>query len=382
MPKKKILVDGLALLTPLTGIGRYTYENVKRFGDQDKLDIWFDYGFHSSTLYKAESHLQSSQEKKVRLLKRVINKIPFGKKIARHIKQWVAYLSQNRYDVYWQPNFIPVNGVKTKKLVTSVHDFSFFLQPEWHPQERLEYFNKYFFKNVKKSDHIITGSHYTKEEIVKHLDFPHEDITVIYHAVDHKLFRLYKEADLQKTKEKHNLPDSFILFVGSIEPRKNLLTLLKAYTQLPESIKEKLPLVLVGFKGWENEEVMKEIEHNKDYVIYLGYLTDIELAHVYNQASLFVYPSLYEGFGIPPLEAMACGTPVIASNVSSIPEVCQDAALYIDPQDVKQLSEKIVQLFSDAKLQEELRQIGLEHVKEFTWEKSSKAHFELLKNFL
>lgn len=380
--KRKILIDGLPLLSPLAGIGRYTYENAKRFRNKSELEIWFDYGFHSTTLYSDETQIQFIPEKNIRLLRRIINKVFFAKKIVRYIKSSLAFFSQNRYDIYWQPNFIPVNGVKSKNTVTSVHDFSFMLQPQWHPKERLEYFNENFLKNIKNSDHIITGSYYTKQEILKYLDFPDEKITVIYHGVDHTLFRLYPSESLLQTKKKYDLPDSFVLFVGSIEPRKNLLILLKAYTQLAEDIKQNLPLVLVGFKGWQNKEIMQEIQYNKKHVIYLGYLSDEELAHVYNLASIFVYPSLYEGFGIPPLEAMACGTPVIASRVSSLPEVCKDAALYIDPENSTNLEQVITTLYKNKVLQEQLRQKGLEHVKQFTWEKSSKAHFEVFDSLM
>mgnify|MGYP000350118574 CR=1 FL=1 len=192
----------------------------------------------------------------------------------------------------------------------------------------------------------------------------------------------YEKGILEDTKKKFDLPDNFILFVGSIEPRKNLITLLKAYTKLCSKDKDNTPLVLVGFKGWENKEIMKLIDKEKSHIKYLGYVEDEELPHVYNLASMFVFPTHYEGFGIPPIEAFACGTPVIVSNVASLPEVCSDAALYINPNDEDDLKDKIETLLNDNTLQKELIKKGLEKVKEYSWEKAAKKHLEIFNKVL
>ena len=141
----------------------------------------------------------------------------------------------------------------------------------------------------------------------------------------------YNAEALQVFKNVHKLPHKFVLFVGSIEPRKNLKNSLLAYNSLPDSFKKEYKFVLAGFKGWNNLEVMKIINEKQKNIVYLGYLSDHELAYVYNLATVFLYPSLYEGFGLPVLEAMASGTPVITSNTSSLPEVAGDAAVLIDP---------------------------------------------------
>ena len=379
--KKKILIDGLSLLSPFTGVAKYTYENASRLKKEySKSYEWFyDYGFHSKNLIGSESATQS--ENILKKLKSFIVSNPLLKSFIRKTLSAVSRLLSPSYDLYWQPNYIPQN-VKAKKVVTTVHDFSFHIQPEWHPEERFKYYQKKFWKKAAASDWIITGSNFTKQEIVKYMNYPEENITVIHHAVDHDIYRLYNEDELQTTKEKFGLNDTFLLFVGSIEPRKNLLNLLKAYHLLPEKIKKDYPLILAGFKGWENKEIMQEIKKEKEYIQYLGYLSNKELAHVYSLATVFIYPSLYEGFGIPPLEAMACGTAVIASNAASIPEVCGNAAVYINPNNSMDITEKIIDLLEKPDKRTALAGKGLVHSKRFTWEKAAGEHLKVFEKVL
>ena len=172
-----------------------------------------------------------------------------------------------------------------------------------HPKDRIEFFERFFMRNIKKATHIITGSNFTKSEIVEILGFDEGKISVIYHGYDDKVF--YPKDDTQKAvvKAKLNLTKEFILFAGSIEPRKNLATLIKAYNLLPSDLQAKFDLVIVGAKGWENSQIHELINQNKN-IKFAGFVADEELAALYSSASVFVYPSVYEGFGIPPLEAI------------------------------------------------------------------------------
>ena len=378
--KKKILVDSVSLLSPFTGVAKYTYENADRMRKLDETFIWsYSYGLHSNKLI--ESNTKSSTGNFLKQLKSVIVSNDIVKSFSRSLLSYISYISSPVYDLYWQPNYIP-NLVKAKKTITTVHDFSFHVQPEWHPKERLSYYKNNFWKKAAKSDWLITGSNFSKEEIVKYMDYPPEKISVIYHGVDHSLFKPYSQNELASTKSKFSLNDNFLLFVGSIEPRKNLINLLKAYHLLSDEIKNEYPLILVGFKGWENSEIMEAIQQEERHIRYLGYVSDEELAHVYNLATVFVYPSLYEGFGIPPLEAMSCGTAVIASDVASLPEACGDAAEYIDPNSIQDIAEKIHLIVSDSKRKSALIEKGFTHSKLFTWEKSAQAHMDIFKKVL
>jgi len=369
--KPKLLIDTLSLLSSLTGIGRYTYEIAKEIEKANRFDTNYFYGYFSKKL------LTPSSSSHTKNLKSIVVKNTFIKKTVRKLLSLSSKILAPSYDIYWQPNFIPNQEIRAKKIVTTLHDFSFILHKEYHPKERIEYFEKYFFQNIVKSDVIITGSEYSKQEILERLDFRKDQIKVIYHGIDHTLFKRYYDV-----KVSFKLPKKFIFSVGSIEPRKNLLGLLKAYDKLAETIKEEYKLVLAGFKGWENREIMSIIEQNQNSIYYLGYISDEELAKVYNLATLFVYPSFYEGFGLPPLEAMACGTPVVTSNVSSLPEVGGDAVVYCDPYRIDDINEKIKFVLNDTGLQQTMIEKGLERAKMFTWEKSAMQHMEVFKEVL
>jgi glycosyltransferase involved in cell wall biosynthesis len=368
--KAKILIDSISLLSPLTGIGRYTCEISKRIQDYNSFNISFYYGYYSK-------HLLNQKNNNIKDLKNLISKNKTIKKLFRKILLLSANIFNKKFDIYWEPNFIPLDSIKAKKIVTSVHDFSFILYKDFHPKERIEYFENNFFRNIYKSDVIICFSEFTKKEILEKLNFSEDCVKVIYHGIDHNLFKIYNNIELNFI-----LPKKFILSVGSIEPRKNLIGLLKAYNRLPEYLKNEYHLVLAGFKGWNNKEIIDLINKNKKFIHYLGYISDIELAKVYNLASLFVYPSFYEGFGLPPLEAMACGTPVITSNVSSLPEVGGDAVVYCDPYDINDIKNKIEIVLNKKDLQKEMIRKGLKRAKQFTWEKSAREHLKVFKEVL
>ena len=369
--KIRLLVDSISLLSSLTGIGRYTYEISKNIKAMNKYDLEFFYGYYSNKLIEPSSGME------IKNLKSIIVKNNLIKKIVRKILFTSSKIFAPSYDLYWQPNFIPNDGIKAKKIVTSVHDFSFILYKDFHPKERVEHINRYFYKNVLKSDMIITGSQYTKNEILERLNFKENEVKVIYHGINHELFKVYEDVTVD-----FDIPTKFILSVGSIEPRKNLLGLLKAYDIIDVTLKEEYKLVLVGFKGWENKEIMSIIENNKENIRYLGFVSDEDLAKVYNLASLFVFPSFYEGFGLPPLEAMACGTPVVSSDLTSMPEVCGAAAIYCNPHDIENIKNKMELVLTNVKLQNKLIAKGLKRASEFTWEKSAQEHMDVFEKVL
>lgn len=360
----KLVINTIPLLTPLTGIGKYTYEISKRV--KDDFDTTFYYGFYSKNLIQKEIKFAKNS---------------FLKKLAKKILLKTSKFYNKTFDVYFEPNFIVNENIKAKKRVVTVHDFSF-MNEKWHPKERVEYFQKNFWKNIHLADEIIVVSEFIKREALKYLDFKEENIHVIYNGIDHNVFKIYSGEELFAVKRKFALPDDFILFVGSIEPRKNLVSLLKAYNALPGYLKKRYNLVLVGFKGWNNNEIMDLIDKNKEFIKYLGYLSDIDLAKIYNLSSLFVYPSLYEGFGIPILEAIACGSCVLTSNVSSMPEVGGDSVVYVDPFNEKDLYEKLLYALKNDSFREKYIQKGLKRAKLFSWEKSARDHKKLLSTIV
>jgi len=358
-------------MSPLTGIGRYTYEIAKQIENKNEFKCNYFYGYNSKKL------LHPSAGKDIKSLKSIIVKIPLLKRIARKVLTILRKLYVPEFDIYWQPNFIPIDRIKAKRVVTTVHDFSFILHKDFHPKERIEYFEKNFFKNIVKSDMIITGSEFSKQEILERLNFNEHKVKVIYHGINHELFKVYDNLDID-----FKMPKKFIFSVGSIEPRKNLIGLLKAYNSLDAKIKDEYKLVLAGFKGWENSEIMQLIDKDKENITYLGFISDVELAKVYNLASLFAYPSFYEGFGLPVLEAMACGTSVVCSDCSSLPEVGGDAVVYCDPYNIEDVKEKIEMVLSDKVLQKQMIKKGLQRAKMFSWEKSAQEHVKVFKEIM
>lgn len=358
--KPRIIIDSLSLLGSLTGIGRYTYENAKELERLNTYKINYFYGYISDKL------ITTFGAQSAKSLRSWIVKNPLVKSIIRTIMFRISGMMAPRYDLYWQPNFIPNHSVKANKIIATVHDFSWEIYPEFQPVERVKYFQKYFYASIQQCDHIITGSQFTKREIVERVGIAPDKITVIYHGVDHSLF--YPRQSTVKPLQK------YILAVGSIEPRKNLKNLLSAYAMLDKEFKNEYHLTLVGARGWNNDDIVHEMKSLSQWVKYSGYVSDEELALLYSNASLFIYPSVYEGFGIPPLEAMACGTPVIASNASTLPEVCADAAYYVNPLDTKEIKEGILEVLRDEVLQKALIAKGLIRAKEFSWEKSALEH--------
>ena len=224
--KKKVLIDSISLLSPLTGVGRYTNEIANSIKDADLYELSFFYGYYSKTL------LTSATPSKLKILKSIVTKNQLLKKITRRLLSTYSRFFTPSYHLYWQPNFIPSTDIKAKKIVTTVHDFSFILHRDFHPKERIEHFEKYFFKNILKSDMIITGSFFSKQEILERLDFEEDRVKVIYHGLNHTIFKVYQDRKLN-----FQLPEKFILSVGSIEPRKNLQGLLKAYNLLDKKTK-------------------------------------------------------------------------------------------------------------------------------------------------
>jgi len=370
----KIVINTIPLFSPLAGVGHYIYNLLIEFQRlRPDVTYTFYYGYFSKKLkvYREE------EAKVFYRLKEWAKESPVVSPHARKLKHILARINLRKYDLYFEPNFIPL-PIRSKKIVATVHDFSFHLHPEWHPRERIEYFSGNFFKRIEKADLIITGSRYIEKEAFDLFNGKDLRIVTIHYGYDHALFHPNKKAG----EEKASPSGHYILFVGSIEPRKNLLGLLKAYLLLPEYLKKGFQLLITGSKGWGNQEIVERMEQLKGRVHYLGYLTNEELAALYRGASCLVFPSFYEGFGLPPLEAMACGCPVIVSNVASLPEVCGDAGYYVDPYDVESIAEGIYQVLTDESLRQSLIQKGLERAKLFSWEKAAKEHLNVFEEVL
>jgi glycosyltransferase involved in cell wall biosynthesis len=373
----KIAIDTVLLLSPFTGVGNYAYQiarNLRTIAPSHEYTYF--YGYYSSRLFSPGEQMES-----VHRVKEAVRKIPILGRAARDLKDLANLFSSREFDLYFEPNFIPLN-IRARRTVVTVADFSFARFPEWHTPDKVRYYAKNFWKKIRRADRIIVISDFIRNEAVQLFGFASDQLTTIPLGIDHEVYKVYPPQTLPETREKYHLPENFILFVGSIEPRKNLRRLLLAYQDLEESTRKDVKLVLVGFKGWENEEILTLMRKMKSDVFYLGYVPEVDLGKIYNLARAFIYPSLYEGFGLPPLEAMACGCPVVVSNTASLPEVCGDAAYYVDPQDLNSISERIGQVLRDDRLRNTLIQKGIDRASSFSWEKSARAHLRLFEEAL
>jgi glycosyltransferase involved in cell wall biosynthesis len=275
-------------------------------------------------------------------------------------------------DLLWSPHYnIPV-FYRGKQIVT-VHDVFHLAMPEYVGGFHKKLYAKFLFGRVgEKCSKIIAVSEFTRKEIVRLVGINEEKINVIHNSVASRWF------EITKGKSPHNKP--YILFVGNVKPHKNLISLLRTFNQIKNDIFH--DIVIVGKKeGFITGDryVMETAESLGNRVFFTGLVSQDKLEQYFINAEIFVFPSLYEGFGLPPLEAMACGCPVISSNAASLPEVCGDAVLYIDPHSPEDIAEKIRQVLSDDSLRNELKRKGLERAREFSWEKCADEFWEIIK---
>jgi glycosyltransferase involved in cell wall biosynthesis len=261
---------------------------------------------------------------------------------------------------------------KTRSIVT-IYDLSYVYFNQFSTPKLKKYFNKLVPRSIRSASHIVTISENSKHEIMEYYKVSEEKIAVVNPAVDHTVFKPRPQEVSSNAAEKYKISKPYILSVCTLEPRKNLIGVLNAFEQLPEDIKSRYCLVLVGGKGWLDGEL--EAKFNKLSAKYslirTGYVPDEDLPALYSGASVFVYPSFYEGFGMPPLEAMACGVPVITSDNSSLPEVVGGAGIMVSANDTPALAHQIERVLTDKKLAGSMRAKGLEQAKKFTWDKSA-----------
>lgn len=294
------------------------------------------------------------------------------------------YLKKKKVKVFHSPTFhLPLFTPGIKKVVT-IHDLVMYKYPYTLPTAFRIYSRIHTMISAKLSDAIIVSSAVTKKDVVEAFKIDENKVHVI-HGAAADTFRPIKEISLlEGTRVKYNLPQKYILFVGSIEPRKNLYRLIQSYYDLRRNKKIEQKLVICGGKGWlkEYERILKlinEMDIVKD-VVFPGYIPDEELPAIYNMADLFVYPSLYEGFGLSPLEAMSCGCPVIASNTSSIPEVVGDAAIMVNPEDIEGLADAMYRVLTNNELRLKMKKQGLERANKFSWKRCAAETLEVYKN--
>ncbi len=295
------------------------------------------------------------------------------------LEQWTlpAELLALRPDVLHSPDFIPPFR-RTYRSVITVHDLAFLRHPETMTPDSHRYYDQ-IARAVQSTDRVIAVSNATRRDIVELLGVREERISVVPHGVD-PAFSLRSAAEQRQVREQYGLEGRFLLWVGTFEPRKNLPTLLRAFQEVRERHSD-LTLALVGRRGWLDSlifEMLQTPPYNRGVRV-LEQVPRGDLPGLFSAASAFVFPSLYEGFGLPLLEAMACETPIVAANTSSLPEVLGSAGLLVSPLDPAQLASAILRVLEDYPLAAELRKRGLLRVSRFTWERTARQTLEIYR---
>jgi alpha-1,3-rhamnosyl/mannosyltransferase len=378
----RVVVNQMAALGRKTGVGHYTSQLMRQLRAQAEpgsID-----GFPSGAmrracraLVRARPYLDGgaeTYEAEVRpapflgeLRKQTLRSLRQGGRtvIAHYFRSLCA---RERYDLYHEPNFVPFPC--DRPTVATLHDLSVLLHPEWHPADRVAFYEEHFRYGLAHCQHYLVVSEFIRQEVIRTLNVPPDRVTRTYNGIRPRLGPLPRE-EVARTLEHLGLPPRYLLHLGTIEPRKNVLLLLKAYCALPERLRASWPLVLVGSWGWNAGAVAdflhREARHRG--VIHIGYLKDGHLAAVYNGARALVYPTWYEGFGLPPLEMMACGGAVLASTAGALVETIGRQAHMIAPGDQEGWTAAMTRVLEDDDWWRLLRQGARAVAAPYTWER-------------
>ena len=343
-----------ALEPQLGGIGRYTWELCK--GLERRSDIE-DLRFYArNSLISDPALLLSAQYRHP-----PSRRWPFASLQRRRLERILGS------HLVHGPNYFLPDGVE--RGVITAHDLSVFRFPETHPAERVRQFEQKFQSSVDRSAHVITDTETVRRELIDDFGLQPDRVTAVLLGVESK-FRPRTAEDVQPQLSALGLQaGSYALCVSTLEPRKKIAELLTAWEALPRSLRDRVPLVLAGGAGWRNESLREAVDRGvaQGWLKHLGFVDEAAMPALYAGARLFIYPSIYEGFGLPPLEAMASGVQAMVSNRSCLPEVGGDAALYIDPDDILAFTRAIEEALDDENGRQTCVQRGLARAAEFTW---------------
>lgn len=344
-----------------TGIGRYAYHLVKSLSeidDQNEYQLYVRKGFFSFGKKLPRFPAKNFVPRVDR----------FGRGPARTVKD---------ADIYHLPSPGPLEAPDYAKIVVTVHDVIFKAFPRGHTQQTIEAGERQFAGIREKAAKIICCSRNTADDLKKYFNVPREKIALVYQGVDKDIFyRIGKDEALaaDQALKRRGMEGPFILSVGTIEPRKNLANLIRAFHALETAGKFSGQLAVIGMGGWLSDDIGALVAQLglARKIVFLGYLPDRELRYFYNRAEVFVFPSFYEGFGFPIVEAFACGAPVVTSNVSSCPEIAADAALTVDPAGPEAIAEAIGRVIRDRDFSEALREKGFKRAGDFDFLKTAR----------
>lgn len=376
--KMRIILGVDSITRPLTGIGRYAWELAKRLPGSEELRtaIFFAHGKFISREQLLgigdESAFNPSrvQWSILSSIRRRLARYHLASSVYGKLMPMVGRMRLHSYSdfLFHSPSYIipPFDGPS----IATIHDLSAFRYPQWQPQSRVSRMNTAIDGTLKRAAHLIADSETVRREIIDYFSWPTEKITAVPLGVDNSFYPLTPDITGPVLGSFGLTHGSYALCIATIEPRKNIDRLIKAFELLPPYLRQNFPLVLVGDIGWNSDVIHKQIDlaSRKGWLKYLGYVPESNLPALYSGCRAFLYPSLYEGFGLPLIEAMACGAPVVTSNRSCMPEVAGDAGLLVDPEDVLSIAEGIERVLADEKWRSFAITLGIERTRTMTWD--------------
>jgi len=367
-------IDYTAAAWQGAGIGRYTRELIRAIvaqGDTHRYSLFYAAGgLSSDSAYIADLRQICNTHANVR-------RVPIPLSPRRLTQFWQRLrvplpieLFTGRLDLLHAPDFV-LPPTRAHTLVT-IHDLSFLVHPECADPSMVRYLTDAVPRGLRRANVILADSQATRNDLARLLAIDPARVELVYPGVEPRFCPL-PAATTEPVRRRLSLPDHFVLFVSTLEPRKNLVRLLEAFAQIVQTDNSNLHLVIAGRRGWLYEDIFAAIDRLQLHarVQLLDYVHDKDLPALYNLAAAFAYPSIYEGFGIPPLEALACGTPTVVADNSSLPEVVADAAVLVSAEDVGSIASGIARVVSDAALRARLRAVGPAQARKFTWEQAA-----------
>lgn len=379
----RVMLNDRVLYRPLTGVGHYTRQllaALRELPEQVDLHVFM-------------AALAGAPREPAQLAPKPVNPAARQPRESRMRQSWaVRRVLQSiyragfrtrvwRYALYHEPNHIPIRcAVPT---VTTIHDLSALAHPDWHPDDRLRWYERDFEAGVRQTRRFIAASEFTKRDMIKRLGIDASRIDVTYQA-PRPSFTGDSGPTAQEVCRQYELPRHFFLFVGTLEPRKNVVGLLEAYAALPADLRARFPLVLAGGWGWKMEQIHGLIAAHgiASTTRLLGYVHDQVLAGLYAACTALVWPTFYEGFGLPPLEAMACSAPVITSAVTSLPEVVGNAGVLLDPRNTNAWTESMRRMAEDDDWRADWQQRGAARAAQFSWRRCAEQTIDCYRRAL
>ncbi|WP_151635788.1 glycosyltransferase family 4 protein [Noviherbaspirillum aerium] len=373
----RVGINAVPLLGPLTGVGQYTYRLISEMQHLLDPQPWLFYGTDWG------QDLRTAAPPAARRINDAIKRfVPNPLVLTRMLKQlrFSSGAREHGITLYHEPAYLALRY--RGPTVVTVHDISWIRYPETHPAERVREMNRVMPSVLRRADHIVVDSEFVRQEVIDHYGLAAERVSTILLGVAPEFRPMNASgAVLSQYGLRYG---QYILAVGTLEPRKNLLSVIAAFSRLPDGVRWQMPLVIVGMDGWGMEKFSTGLQQMiaRGEVVLTGYVAQAELPALYSGARMFVYPSIYEGFGLPPLEAMACGTPVIASNRASLPEVVGDAGLLVEPLDDDAIRRHMQELLENDELHARLAQAGRERAASFTWRRFALQTLDVYRKVL